>query len=154
MSESIDLPVRERKVRETQVVAACRLAINRMPGVRCTRNNTGKSPKPCPVCLPKLCRGCLPRLCQPIAFGLGAGGPDLVGFLRVLTLPVWFGVEVKRPRELGGKGLEKDQRLWHAEAKRHGVEVIVARSADEAVSGVTMMRRVYEERVRDATTRS
>ena len=72
-----------------------------------------------------------------ISFGQ-VGSPDLLGAVPVGGLPLAIGVEVKRP----GERPRPEQRRWHAAARRStGLDVIVARSVDEAIAGL-------EERVR------
>lgn len=134
-----------RKKRETEISRAMLVALNRIPGVRVSRNNNGKSPVPCTACKHKLCRGCSMRLAFPIVFGLGDGSPDLVGIITIgghksalrqyvkhRPRAYAFGVEVKQP----GKTAERDQRAWHAVARARGMDVITATNTEEAVTFV------------------
>lgn len=139
---TLKLPKREPRTKalEKQIEVDVRDALNREPGVRVTRNNTGKTAIPCASCLPKLCPRCAPRLVRPITYGLGMGGPDLVGLLTLRTpigaIAIPFGVEVKQE----GRYAKKGQRAWHAVAERRGMQVIVARSVDDALLGLASIR--------------
>lgn len=67
-----------------------------------------------------------------VQFGLGEGGPDLVGTLALpffgRTIAQAFGIEVK-----SAKGRLRDsQRAWHAGAELMGWRVCTARSVAEA----------------------
>lgn len=121
-----------RKRTETDVVYSCLGAINRIRGVRGSRNNVGEL---------KDERGI------PVVYGLGTGSPDIVGAitfggvesavasLRALPpLAFTFAIEVKRPREDGGRGATRKQRSWMAVAERRGFLVGVARSDVEAIA--------------------
>lgn len=128
----ISLPPRvPRKITETDVTHACIVACNREKGVRCARNNVGQL---------KDERGI------PVVYGLGTGSADVVGVItfggvnsaleafRFLTPTAFaFAIEIKKPKELGGRGATRPQRAWHAVARRRGMLVEVARTPDEAV---------------------
>ena len=139
-------PRKPRKITETDVTHACAAAINRRRGCRAIRNNVG--------CIPDK-RGI------PVTFGLGEGSPDLVGSitfggvesvlveLRALeAVAITFALEIKKPRELGGRGAERNQRAWHAMARRRGVLVEVIRTPEEAVAFVDRCVVEYVRRIR------
>ena len=143
----IHLPPRApRKVTETDVTHACAAAINRRRGCRAIRNNVGSIEDG---------RGI------PVVFGLGEGSPDLVGAitfggvesvleeLRALEpIPLAFALEIKKPRELGGRGAERNQRAWHHMARRRGVLVEVIRTPEDAVAFVDRCVFAYVARMR------
>lgn len=136
-----------RKRTETTVTKECIGALNRLPGVRAMRNNVGKTPTPCGHCMRKLCRGCAARLAYPIRYGLGEGSPDIVGILSLkwthtgeTLLAIPFAIEVKKPREEGGRGLEPDQRAWRDTFNAKGLRVGEARRPEDAVAFVERMR--------------
>lgn len=150
----IVLPARDRPVRETTIVRACFVALNRLPDVRVSRNNTGRSPIPCQHCQPRLCKNCANRLRFPIVFGLGEGGPDLVGMFRIhwgaSVLPIWFGVEVKTPAAAKRKDHPEvllKQAAWRRAAAGWGVLAIQVTSSAEAVSAVEGFRAEYMRRL-------
>lgn len=136
---SIPLPPRApRKETETDLVYLIIQAIGRLPGVRSSRNNVGSI---------RDARGI------PVTFGLGDGSPDIVGVITfggkntthatlrgVLPIALAFGLEVKRPREDGGKAATRDQRAWHHVAERRGFPVRVVRTPEEGVEAVRAMR--------------
>lgn len=148
------LPARVKPVRETQIVRAAFVRLNRMPDVRVSRNNTGKSPVACRDCIPRLCPRCVTRLRFPIAFGLGEGGPDLVGMARirwgVSILPLWFGLEFKTPHGLKRKDHPetlRKQEAWRRAALAWGVQCATVTSADAAVDTVEQFRAEYMRRL-------
>lgn len=144
---SIPLPPRApRKETETDLVYLIIQAIGRMRGVRSSRNNVGTL---------RDSRGI------PVTYGLGDGSPDIVGVITLggiqSTLPglihlppiaLTFGLEVKRPREDGGKCASRDQRAYHHVARRRGFPIEVVRSIDESVEAVRRMRGELLERVK------
>lgn len=144
----IPLPPRPKvEDSETVILKRAMVAVNRLPDVRCSRNNNGRSPKPCGGCFPKLCQRCAARLKYPILFGLGDGSPDLVGIITlrgVTVLPLAFGLELKRP---GGEAA-KHQELWHRQARAKGMLVAVVTSDVEAVKAVEVFRAEYTNRLR------
>ncbi len=140
----INLPPRpERKRLERDILNEIIAAASRIRGVRLARNNTGRI---------------LDSRGIPVCFGLGEGGPDLVGvitfgglntcepfavdevrhaMLRTLdTVAVAIGIEVKQPKRYANP----NQRAWHAAAKRRGIRVTVCRSPEEAVSWIEATR--------------
>lgn len=120
---------------ETQdLVHPIRLALNKLPGVRVVRNNTGMlewAPE------------------QTLRYGLGIGSADLVGIVTVRTccdgccigtvsktLGRAFAVEVKWPDEYP----TPDQRRWLASFRRFGGFACVVHSIEEATDAVTRCR--------------
>lgn len=139
-------PRAPRKTTETDLVYQFVVAIMRVRGVRAARNNVGSIRDK---------RGI------PVTFGLGDGSPDIVGVITfggvesshvgLVKLPpiaLAFGIEVKRPRELGGKAPSPNQRGWHHVARRRGFPVGVARTEEEAVAYVRELREHMIERLR------
>lgn len=125
-----------------------------MADVRCARNNTGKSPVACRACVPHLCRYCIGRLSFPISFGLGEGGPDIVGFFRLRyrssVLPVWFGLEVKTPHGAARKAnpdILIKQAAWKRAARGWGVLVEQVTSPELAVVAVQGFQLEYHARL-------
>lgn len=126
-------PKPPRKRTETDVVYACLQAVNRIGGVRATRNNVG---------MIQDSRGI------PVTYGLGVGSPDIVGVItfggneapRFLEhcppIAIAFALEVKRPTEDGGRSATRDQKAWALVAARRGMLVGLVRAPDEAVSYV------------------
>lgn len=121
-------PVREET--ETDVVKQTIIAINRMQGVRCMRNNNGF--------LPSAAGGLVP-------LGLGKGSPDIVGIITIggsksasrrcgskHPFAFAFGVEMKKPIENGGRHASRTQRAWATVAQTRGMFWALARSPDEA----------------------
>ena len=92
-------------------------ALNRIPGVRVARNNTG---------VLRDARGI------PVRFGLGTGSADLVGI--VTGRP--FCLEVKGPR---GRSTD-DQVRWGKAVRALGGFYAVVHSIDEARDAVTRCR--------------
>lgn len=138
--------------REGAIVRRCLVRLNRLPNVRAARNNTGKSPIACKVCKMHLCKRCKPRLTYPIAFGLGEGGPDIVGFFAIggarLPLPVWFGIEVKTPHARAAHPeIRRLQEIWRKAAARLGVLTAEVVSELEAVERVEAFRDEYTRRL-------
>lgn len=130
---------------ETDITICSIAAINRIPGVRAARNNVGTL---------RDARGI------PVTYGLGDGSPDIVGVITFggpesasmrlrafLPIALAFGLEMKRPRELGGRGPERNQRAWHHVARRRGFDVGVARSEGAAVRFVQELIEAYAERL-------
>lgn len=155
-------PSPPRKKKETQISRSVLVAVNRIPGVRVSRNNNGRSPIPCVACKVKLCRACAMRLAFPITFGLGDGSPDLVGLITigghasaVPTLSelepfaVAFGIEVKQP----GKTATPDQRAWHRVALSRGMHVCTVTNAEDGVVFVVDLIRQTEARLRRTCAR-
>jgi len=66
-----------------------------------------------------------------VKYGLGLGSPDLVGMLRPSGR--FLGVELKTAT---GR-VSPDQKRWHAAATAAGGLIIVARSVDEALAGLS-----------------
>jgi hypothetical protein len=113
---------KQRRVLERDIQAQIRACVNRLPFARVVRNNTGMLRDVRDV---------------PVFYGLGEGSPDLVGAIRVhlvsrKPIGIAFGIEVKRP----GKKPTPPQRAWHRFARLWGIHVIVADSAELAVSEV------------------
>lgn len=139
-------PRAPRKTTETDLVYQFVVAIMRIPGVRASRNNVGTLRDK---------RGI------PITYGLGDGSPDIVGVLtfggvesshvglvRLAPIALAFGIEVKRPREDGGKAASRAQRGWHHVAIRRGMPVGVVRTEEEAVAFVLDLRTQLSARLR------
>ncbi|MFA4972808.1 MAG: hypothetical protein WC683_09360 [bacterium] len=83
------------------------------PGAWWHRNNTGKV---------KRKGGCF------VVYGLGNGGPDIVGCVDGR----WVAVEVKVP----GKWQEPDQQAWQVQHELSGGVYVLAHDAREAIDGV------------------
>ncbi len=142
----------EKKVTETTIVRRCVVALNRLPGVRVTRNNTGFTPVPCQSCKPRLCRSCSQRMAYPVPFGLGEGGPDIVGFMTLRgDLPVWFGIEVKKPGARTAPKRIATQRAWRTAAGKRGALVAEVCEVHDAVVAVESFRAEYNRRLAVAT---
>ncbi len=140
-------PKQPRKRTETDVVKACLSAIGKIRGARGARNNVG--------CLEDK-RGI------PVTYGLGEGSPDIVGFitiggvnsatpgyrlalvplrsgesdLDVAPLALTWGLEIKRPKEEGGRNASPNQRTWKRAAERRGVPTGLGRTPVDAVDFV------------------
>lgn len=140
----IDLPPRApREASEADLTTAILNALRLIPGVHATRNNTGKTPVPCEACRKAMCRRCLARLVRPVTYGLGAGGPDIVGIYSHLVGALAFGVEVKRPRDRLRDGSESqaedrsaEQVAWHRAAQSRGMPVWTCRAVEDAAREV------------------
>lgn len=118
---TISLPLRvPRKPKETDLVGACLLHMQRIPGVRPLRNNNGVLTD---------VRG------VPVRYGLGNGSPDIVAGITFggahSCMPEYanrdavmfaFGVELK----MSGKKPSPDQLAWHATAAQWGMRVDAA----------------------------
>jgi len=136
-----------RKRSETRdLVAPMLRALNRMPGVRVTRNaNLG------PVV--PYARRLEPDI-RPILAGLGVGSADLVGVVVVVGVPnvAWashkigrvFCLEVKLPsdddRGLKAGVVRPDQRRWLETVRRFGGFAAVVTSLDQAREAVARCR--------------
>lgn len=136
-------PKPEREASEADLVTAILNALRLIPGVHATRNNTGKTPVPCEECRKRMCRRCLARLVRPVTYGLGEGGPDIVGIYTHRVGALAFGVEVKKPRARLRDGSESQaedrsagQIAWARAAIGRGMPVWTARSVGEAVRDV------------------
>lgn len=99
---------------ESALSKRIRLALNRLPGVRLVRNTTGFD------------RG------RKIRYGLGLGGPDLVGLAHQRAIAI----EVKMP---GGR-LSRAQEAWLGAFARLGGVGGIARSVEEASAIVERAR--------------
>lgn len=145
----IALPERKRRVNETSIVRKALVALNRIPGVRATRNNVGRSPCACGQCAPRLCQRCRARLTRPISFGLGVGSPDVVG-IYTLRLPsggviaIPFGLEFKRPGARTEKKHAADQAAWMRVAEARGFLCRQVTSEREAMLAVGWMIEQWE----------
>lgn len=136
----IDLPPRApREASEADLTTGILNALRLIPGVHATRNNTGKTPVPCEACRKAMCRRCLARLVRPVTYGLGSGGPDIVGLYSHVVGALAFGVEVKRPRAVLASGRESaaedrspDQVAWHRAAQARGMPVWTCRAVEDA----------------------
>lgn len=133
----IDLPVRKKRRNETTIVRAALVALSRIPGVRATRNNVGKSPCACGECVPRLCPRCRARLTRPITFGLGVGSPDVVGIYSLAlpggeVLALAFALEFKKPGARGNREHEATQDAWRTVANRRGMRCAKVTSESEA----------------------
>lgn len=136
----IELPPKPpREASEADLVTAILNALRPIPGVACTRNNTGKTPMPCEACRKAMCRRCAARLARPVTYGLGLGGPDIVGTYTHRGRALAFGVEVKRPRARLRDGSESqaedrsdDQIAWHRAARARGMPVWTCRCVEDA----------------------
>lgn len=117
-----------RKLTETDIVGRIIIACNRMVGVRCRRNNVAM--------LPSAAGGLVPC-------GMGVGSPDVMGVITVggingafrsasQPFAFAFGIEVKRPKESGGRDATRQQRAWGIAAQRRGIFWGVATSEDIA----------------------
>jgi hypothetical protein len=125
----VKIPKAPKKKTETDLVREILGALNRLPGVRAVRNNTGKLQD---------------KNGRWVTYGLGVGGPDIVGVIRweligrleshLVSSP--FGVEVKRP----GKKRTNEQISWANAAKNVGMTVGVATSVAEALAIVEKVR--------------
>jgi hypothetical protein len=140
----IQLPIRERRRNETTILRASLVAINRIPGVRATRNNVGKSPVACAYCTKHLCKRCRPRLTYPITFGLGVGSPDVIGIYSLpivggVVLPLAFALEFKKPGARTERKHADDQAAWMRVARSRGIQCETVRSVDESTSAVLAM---------------
>lgn len=124
----IKLPQKKRRVLERDIQAAIRKHVNRLPGVRIVRNNTGTLRDIRDV---------------PITYGLGDGSPDLVGVIVVEGLPLTFAIEVKAP----GKKPSPAQRAWHRFARKWGITVIVAHTVEYAMEQTRALQARYVSRV-------
>jgi len=136
-------PKPPREASEAELVTAILNAVRVIPGVACTRNNTGKTPMPCEKCRGAMCPRCLARMARPITYGLGEGGPDIVGIYTHPIGALAFGIEVKKPRARLRDGSESQaedrsegQVAWHRAASSRGMPVWTARSVGEAVEAV------------------
>ena len=139
-----------RKRSETRdLVAPIIRALNRMPGVRVTRNaNLG------PVV--PYARRHEPDI-RPILAGLGTGSADVVGVVSVPVLapPPYlataigraFVLEIKLPAAPGLRAgtLRPDQRRWLATVRRFGGFAAVVTSVDEAMAAVARCRQGASE---------
>ena len=140
----IELPPKPpREASEAELVTAILNAARVIPGVACTRNNTGKTPVPCERCRNAMCRRCLARLVRPIVYGLGEGGPDIVGVYTHRVGALAFGLEVKRPRPRLRDGSESqaedrspEQVAWHRAALARRMPVWTVRSVDGATMAI------------------
>ena len=140
----IELPPKPpREASEAELVTAILNAVRVIPGVACTRNNTGKTPMPCEACRRAMCPRCLARMARPITYGLGEGGPDIVGVYTHRVGALAFGLEVKRPRPRLRDGSESqaedrspEQVAWHKAAAARGMPVWTVRGVDEATGAV------------------
>ena len=139
------LPPKKKRANEARdITRPIEAALNRLPGVRCSRNNTGTL---------RDLRGI------PVTYGLGLGGADIVGIVRV-----WLG---KEDRDTGGDGLgiyvggmfigrafaletkgssrtkrsrKEDQARWGRVFRMMGGFYAIARSIPEAVAAVDRCR--------------
>lgn len=123
----ISLGEREpRRLLERDRARAIRVALNRLPGVRCSQNVVG------------VLRG---ENDVKRRVGLGVGSPDIVGvvtlFAGIMPVAVAFGIEVKQP----GKYATRKQRAWHLVAEGRGMRTYVARTAEEAVAQIQVLRQ-------------
>lgn len=146
----IALPEREKRENETPILRQCIIALNRVPGVRASRNNNGQSPCACVVCRPRLCRSCAVRLTRPITFGQGDGSPDILCRLELFLVPTVFWVEVKTPTGRTSKERKELQRLWRVEAATRGERTAVVTSAEEAIAAAERFRGELIEAIVDA----
>lgn len=108
---------------ETAIVAAVRIALSKV-GVRIFRNNTGTLPD---------------RNGRIVRFGLCKGSSDLIGWRSVLVTPEMVGqrVAVFVACEVKDKTIPTlEQRNFLAAVQDAGGIAILARSAEEAVSGL------------------
>lgn len=101
--------------RETPTQAAIRQAVCKLGYARLVRNNTGKVEKDG----------------QWIAYGLGRGGADLVGWV---VMPSGYArvlcIEVKRPK---GGVVSPEQIAWLTSINKNGGAGAICRSAEQAV---------------------
>ncbi len=138
---TIELPVRTKRRNETTIVRRALVELNRIPGVRATRNNVGKSPCACGACVPKLCPRCRARLTRPIAFGLGVGSPDVVGIYSLAleggaVLALAFAIEFKSPTARRKRDHEEQQEAWRTVATRRGIRCVKVTSSEAATLAV------------------
>jgi hypothetical protein len=108
-------PVADRAQSETQLLFAIRDALLHTGRCLLWRHNSGRLAD---------ARG------RWVQYGLGVGGPDLIGILRPTGR--LLGVEVKLP----GKHPEIAQASWHRAAREAGALIIVAHSVEEALAGL------------------
>ena len=94
---------------ESDIQRAIRTALNADGRVRLIRNSTGFD------------------LEAKVRYGLGVGGPDLIGVLRDGRA---FFIEVKRP----GQRLRPEQEAWHRAARAWNVRGGTATSVAEAMA--------------------
>lgn len=159
---TIQLPPREeRESLESDISKRILAAANAIPGVRLTRNNSGKSPRPCGPCAAKLCQGCRGRLMRPISFGLGEGSTDLVGVVTfggeqscdrelvdIAPIAVAFGVEVKRPNAKKQRH-EAEQFRWRAALERRGMLSTIQTSDVDAATWIRCLVIELADRMRE-----
>ena len=139
-------PVSGKRSETRDIVQPIIRALNRMPGVRVTRNaNLG------PVV--PYNRRIEPDI-RPILAGLGTGSADVVGVVSVPVLapPPYlataigraFVLEVKLPADpskgLRAGTLHKDQKRWLSTVRRFGGFAAVVTSVEEAVAAVARCR--------------
>lgn len=160
------LPDREpAPVRERDIQAAIVVAENAHAGVRLTRNNSGKSPRPCGPCAQRLCQACRARLMRPITFGLGDGSPDLVGVVsfggphsvfpelaQLDPVALAFGIEVKTPHAKKQRH-EPDQIRWRNAFEKRGLLSTIARSEEDAATWMRGLVGELADRVRELARR-
>ena len=133
----------ERARNETQdLTKPIRVALNRMPGVRVARNNTGA--------LRWAPQGQMVTDKSPmLRYGLGLGAADLVG---IVTMPVYLDVtpNTRELRHFGrvfclevkwaGKAPTEDQIVWLRVVRSLGGFASVVTSIDDAVFAVARCR--------------
>ncbi len=136
-------PIEPRYIREAQVEREVLLRVGRIPDLLLLKNETGYGhphavkhvlqtalkpwgPEAVATALSVLQR-------NTVTWGLGVGSPDLVGAVAGRA----GGIELKRP--VGGV-LSEEQRRYHAAARRRGVFVATATSADEVEAAVARWR--------------
>lgn len=133
----IDLPERRGKERETPILRRILVAVNRLPGVRATRNNTGALPNASGALIP--------------LGGFGVGSPDIVFRMQLggpaNILPVVGWLEVKRPGGHTAPSRREAQAAWRMEAATRGELAAVVHSEVEAIEAVEGMRAEYTRRV-------
>jgi hypothetical protein len=122
-------------VTEKEIQNAIRVALGSEPDLLLMRNNTGYA---------KL---------EKVVYGLGKGGADLVGVLKLETLPGrakdggprfvgrFFALEVKRP----GKSLEPDQVRWLNLIRSFGGFGAGVHSVDEARAALKRAREGQDQ---------
>jgi hypothetical protein len=130
----IPLPDREQRNNETDILGRALVALNRVPGVRVSRNNVGQTPA---------------RQGQrPVRYGLGNGSPDVVGIYSLAlesgaVVALAFGLEFKKPGSRTAKRHWEEQQAWMHMAGRRGMKCAVVTSEEEAVSSLLSTIRTW-----------
>jgi hypothetical protein len=115
-------PAPPRRNETRDITHPCRVALNKLPGVRVFRNNVGSIPLPTG---------------GRIAYGLAVGSADLVGWVNVkVAFARFFALETKQR----GKKQTPSQLAWANTVRSMGGFACVVTSVDEALSAVARCR--------------